>query len=291
MLNHRTDAQDDLLLSTFWLMRLPSTACELVAVVLEGLSSNWWGYRCPVYCVELNFSLIGLTFILGILCGVGLTFWVLRISIGVSPSHTRQESSRGPRGVSRLLSAKRSDLVFPADALGSQDYVLIKIEEPKTRGRAARHQSSRVEAADLVAVISIAFEGLPKASPLWPHAGQTLRKRFDQILHGLCIPTARRPLRSLDLGSLRPGGATYLLQITEDSEYVRRKGRWVSHKILEIYLQEVTACAYISDLPVDARSRVLCATQTFDTILQEAISGTKAKIPSRCGYQLWSHQV
>ena len=157
--------------------------------------------------------------------------------------------------VGEATKAKRGDLVFPSDALGSQDYVLIKIDRPKTRGRAARRQSSRVEAADLVSVISIAFEHRPRSALLWPHAGQTLRRRFDHVLQRLCIPTTRGPARSLDLGSLRPGGATYLLQVTEDSEYVRRRGRWVSHKVMEIYLQEVTACTFISDLPLDARSR------------------------------------
>ena len=193
--------------------------------------------------------------------------------------------------VGEATKARRADLVFPADALGSQDYILIKINEPKTRGRAARHQSSRVEASDLVAVISIAFEKLPKPAPLWPHSGQTLRRRFDQVLQRLYIPTARRPSRSLDLGSLRPGGATYLLQITEDSEYVRRKGRWVSQKVMEIYIQEVTACTYISDLPLEARTRVLCAAQSFSAILQHALSWTKAKIPCRCWFQLWAHQL
>ena len=99
----RHDAQVSLPLSTFWLMRLPISVGEVVAVALEGLSTNWWGYRCPVYCVEPSFSLIGLVFILGILTGVGLTLWVLRISIGFSPTQPRREEPAGPRGVSRLL--------------------------------------------------------------------------------------------------------------------------------------------------------------------------------------------
>ena len=63
--------------------------------------------------------------------------------------------------VGKATKARRRDLVFPRDALGTQDFILIKINEPKTRGRSARHQAGRVEAADLVNVIALAFETCP----------------------------------------------------------------------------------------------------------------------------------
>ena len=59
--------------------------------------------------------------------------------------------------IGEVLSAKRSDVVFPQDVdvvfpqdvAFSIDNVLLKILEPKTRFRAARHQSSRLEPPDL----------------------------------------------------------------------------------------------------------------------------------------------
>ena len=51
--------------------------------------------------------------------------------------------------IGEVLSAKRSDVVFPQDVEFSIDNVLLKILEPKTRFRAARHQSSRLEPPDL----------------------------------------------------------------------------------------------------------------------------------------------
>ena len=54
--------------------------------------------------------------------------------------------------------------------------------------------------------------------------------------------------RRLDLGSLRAGGATWLLSVTEDSEdaeLVRRRGRWLSHRTMEIYIQEFSSIQFI----------------------------------------------
>ena len=62
--------------------------------------------------------------------------------------------------------------------------------------------------------------------------------------------------RSLDLGSFRPGDATFPLQTSEDSELVRRSGRWASHKVMEIYLQEVASSTFLSDLSPDCKEKV-----------------------------------
>ena len=143
--------------------------------------------------------------------------------------------------IGEAVKAKRRDVVFPADALWSQDYILIRLAEPKTRYRAARHQAAKIEAVDLVRIATIAFFDLPRNAPLWPFSAQTLRKRLDTILRRLGISSAGPGGRGIDLGSFRPGGATYLLQLTENSELVRRRGRWVSARVMEVYLQEVAA--------------------------------------------------
>ena len=166
--------------------------------------------------------------------------------------------------------------------------MLVKIDEPKTRGRAAKHQAAKLEPSDLVSVVSLAFESLPKTLRLWPHPNQTLRKRFNTVLERLQIPTARGPSRPLDLGSLRPGGATFLLQFTEDSELVRRRGRWVSHRVMEIYLQVVAASTFVADLSEAARRKVLYLAQSFLGILKQVQLWSKLNIPSQCWSFLWT---
>eukprot|EP00439_Symbiodinium_sp_Y106_P057394 s126_g8.t1 len=191
-----------------------------------------------------------------------------------------------------VCKAFRRDLVFPADALGAQTFVLLRISEPKTRARAARHQAAKLEPLDLVQVVQLAFEKLPRDAPLWPMSQQSLRKRFNLVLSCLGVDQAGGREKALDLGSLRPGGATFLLQCTEDSELVRRRGRWVSHKVMEIYLQEVAASTYIADLPQRARSRVQHAAAVFQQTLKRARAWTAAGIPATslslvvpcCGY-------
>ena len=56
--------------------------------------------------------------------------------------------------VGELLQAFRSDLITPEDVDFTINYILLKIKEPKTRYRAARHQSGKLEQADLCFVVS-----------------------------------------------------------------------------------------------------------------------------------------
>ena len=192
--------------------------------------------------------------------------------------------------IGEATGAVRSSLVLPRDALWSQAFILLKINEPKTRLRTARHQAAKVEAQDLVELIDLAFSHLPSYSKLWPFSAQTLRKRLDSALEALLVPTSRSCSRPLDLGSFRPGGATFVLQATEDAELVRRRGRWVSAKVIKIYLQEVAASAFYPSLPATTRRRVMDAAACFPEILRKASSWTRDRIPTSVWYNLWSSE-
>ena len=100
-----------------------------------------------------------------------------------------------------------------------------------------QQNSSRQRSADLVQVIEIAFESLQPGDPLWPFSGQTLRARFRKVCQALGLPSSgSRKDKRLDLSSFRPGGATWLLQASGNPELVRRRGRWLSPKVMEIYI-------------------------------------------------------
>ena len=62
----------------------------------------------------------------------------------------------------RVSGATRVHLVFPADALWTQAFILVKIDEPRTRGRAAKHRAAKLEPSDLVPFVSLAFEESPE---------------------------------------------------------------------------------------------------------------------------------
>ena len=88
-----------------------------------------------------------------------------------------------------LLNARRKDVIFPHDVRWSIDHVLLKILEPKTRFRAARHQSSKLEPPDLIAVAWIGIGRLKPHEHIWPCSPSTLRHRLDKVLAKLGLPT------------------------------------------------------------------------------------------------------
>ena len=172
--------------------------------------------------------------------------------------------------IGEVLQAFRKDLVLPSDVGFTSNAVFLKVTEPKTRYRTVRHQMTRLEYQDLVQLISCAFSGLGPNQRLWPHSAQLLRNRFRQLLKGLGLPSERTAdQRCLDLGSLRAGGATFLLLATEDSELVRRRGRWIAPRTMEIYLQEVQATVYFPSLPSLLKERILNLALSFPELLQQ----------------------
>ena len=100
-----------------------------------------------------------------------------------------------------------------------------------------------------------------------------------QILTALNLTTVHPGMQSLDLASLRPGGATWLLQVTEQSELVRRRGRWVTAKVMEVYLQEMSAARYLNCLDDGQKAKLFGMAYGFQSILRQAESFVEAMIP------------
>lgn len=179
-----------------------------------------------------------------------------------------------------ITAALRRDLLLPRDVGFSVNFCLLSVREPKSRYTYARHQSAKVDAADLLTVIDLAFRSLESNQRLWPFSPQTLRNRFKALLTALTLPIRTTPeLRMLDLGSLRSGGATYIILMTEDSELCRRRGRWSSMKMMDIYVQETMALQYMKMIPESARLQVLQVASFFHQVLSRSIVFSDAIIP------------
>lgn len=188
--------------------------------------------------------------------------------------------------VGEAISAKRRDLILPQDAAPGTWFVLLRIHAPKTRGRAARHQSAKIEPEDIVCLLSAIFSRLPADQPLWPFAPALLRRRFGVILAMLGLDR-NGGSQLFTLASLRPGGATHWLQITEDAEFVRRKGRWLSTRVLEIYLQETAFATYQQHLTEKTRNRIQHLCNEFPRILSRVIFFKDNYIPEAAWHRLW----
>ncbi|OLP94780.1 Uncharacterized protein YabR [Symbiodinium microadriaticum] len=176
-----------------------------------------------------------------------------------------------------VLSARRSDLILPRDSAPGTKHALLVIRNPKTRGRAARHQSARVDPADIIELLDAVFGNLPGHVSLWPQSCATLRRRLEQIQERLGLVEAGKPV--FDLSSFRSGGATWALSVTENSELVRRRGRWLSLRVMDIYLQEVVAITYLPSLEPHTRACIDSLAAEFSAILRRVIFFMARGIP------------
>eukprot|EP00959_Pyramimonas_sp_CCMP1952_P147167 3080193-Pyramimonas_sp.AAC.1 len=70
--------------------------------------------------------------------------------------------------------------------------------------------------------------------------------------------------------SLRPGGATFWYRLTDSPDWVRYRGRWLSSRMLEIYIQEAGASTLLADLPSPLRSKVRLFAEAAGDLLFEA---------------------
>lgn len=190
--------------------------------------------------------------------------------------------------IGEVVSAVRRDLVLPDDSAPGINYILLKIHEPKARGRGAKHQSARIEPTDIVRLVTAVFRRHSPSQKLWPFSAQTLRRRFNQLLAGVGLPTKQTDgVRPYDLGSLRPGGATHLLNLTEDCSLVQRRGRWLSYKVMTIYLQEITVATSVRQFSEQTKSTIENLNSVFPQMLETAILYLEWQIPCTVWYLLF----
>ncbi len=182
--------------------------------------------------------------------------------------------------IGEVVAATRADIVLPCDVQFSVSYLLLRISEPKTRFKAARHQAGKMEQPDLIMVVQLGFQYLQRHEPLWPFSAATLRQRLNKVLQKLCLPwKAGSKPRPLTLASFRAGGATWLISQCESAELVRRRGRWVSVQTMEIYIQEVMSLTYMADIGEEAKEKVLQAMSHFLEILVATLKFNSMHLP------------
>eukprot|EP00435_Cladocopium_sp_Y103_P041190 s587_g11.t1 len=193
----------------------------------------------------------------------------------------------GVMRIGEVLAATRQELVLPADCAPGTPFALILIKSPKTRGRAANHQAARIDQEDIVRFLSAMYGDAPKETKIWPFSAATLRKRFTEVLKALRLPSDKSGgQKPFSLGSMRPGGATWLLHRTENSEVVRRRGRWLSVKVMEIYLQEVLVCTFMEKVRPRARVLIDLCSGGFETTLDRCIDFLQCGIPTPTWFYL-----
>lgn len=70
-----------------------------------------------------------------------------------------------------------------------------------------------------------------------------------------------------------------MLLTSEDSELVRRRGRWISHKIMEVYVQEAAAIQFLPGLDKNTRDVILTGAGLFPHIVSRIQIFAVSQIP------------
>ena len=111
--------------------------------------------------------------------------------------------------------------VFQALRLGLF-FALLQMRNPKTFGRAAKHQATRIDPPDILKLLDIAFGSLPRELELWLFSVGTLRRRLHTLQSRFGLLRAGKP--DFKLSSFRPGGATWMLAATEAVAFLPKCG-------------------------------------------------------------------
>ena len=189
-----------------------------------------------------------------------------------------------------FIAATRSDLLLPKDVGDTITFAILSIKEPKTRNVAARHQAARLDIPDLLLMVQSVFYRFEGHQRLWASSAQTLRSRFKTILTGLGLSASGlNGEKTLDLGSMRAGGATWLLETTENGNLVQRRGRWISEKVMSLYIQELTANIFMARLSGPVKQKILKLAHAFPHLTKKAVDLQDAHIPHGAWFKVFSY--
>lgn len=153
--------------------------------------------------------------------------------------------------VCEVLALTVEDFSLPTEH-DAASAVFVRILEPKSRRRGARHQYVRIELPDVISFLTSCLKTLPSLMRIWPSSSHIYVTRFKMLLDALKVPRG-----CLFPSSLRPGGASYFFVLWEENvQRLLWRGRWSSVKMLEHYIQELTCFHVWSQLPVESRQKI-----------------------------------
>ena len=170
-----------------------------------------------------------------------------------------------------FLSASRRHLVLPSDLLRSLPPYFLQIPNPKTRNTSAKQQSARGDDHDTWRLLCAVFGNHRPEDKLWPATPAKFRKLFDFIMGEL-------GLADLTPASFRGGGATALLEETENPPLVQRRGRWLNARTMDIYLQELQAALVLPSLSPEARYKIQMLALAAPKVLERSLQLLSAQI-------------
>jgi hypothetical protein len=128
---------------------------------------------------------------------------------------------------------------------------VVAIEEPKNRGPGARQQVRMIRDPTALAWLQWLAAPLPSTGLLWPFG----RVAFCRMLHESLQFFGLQSL-GFSPGSLRAGGATYLLECGVPVGEIKFAGGWSAERSLSHYLQQAEAAITLLQMPAQAARRL-----------------------------------
>ena len=175
-----------------------------------------------------------------------------------------------PHEIRRL---RFSDFMTPSRLMSRLPCLFVTVQAPKMRRITAKRAYTRIDEPGFVLFADAFISNDPPASFIFDGSYAQFRVAFQALAREVGLPLAG-PL-ALSWGSLRPGGATWLMRKTDNPELVRFRGRWTNSRMLEIYVQEVGAVTLLPSLPADVRARISRLAAAAPGLLARAASRYK----------------
>ena len=75
-----------------------------------------------------------------------------------------------------------------------------------------------------------------------------------------------------------------MMTVCDNAEQIRRRGRWASLRVMEVYLQEVMASTYLNQISEGSKQKILLSMNMFPQLLAQAIKYDASQIPATTWY-------
>ena len=142
--------------------------------------------------------------------------------------------------------------------------VFLHVQEPKTRFRGPRNQHVKIDAGCALRLLEHLRPKQGSSELLWPGSSRLFLKRFR-----LLVAKVAGSERLIFPSSLRPGGATYLFQMTGESvSAVLWRGRWSQIRTLGHYIQELQCINVMGQMPEELQEKAQEWADMFDEFLE-----------------------
>ena len=172
---------------------------------------------------------------------------------------------RGILRIGEVLRATRGDLVLPSDLLSDRvERMYLRVREPKSKRRGGgREQHATILDTELVSACEKVFKNLEPEVFLFPYSSHTFRRRWDEILRTLGVPTDL----GLTPGCIRGGAAVHAYQTGVPVQDLLWRMRIQHLATLKHYLQEMAAESVLGKVSASTRRNIKVSASMLSPLL------------------------